>query len=700
MSCDKLVFDLSQEVEGSPSVFVKKDWVNILDNQNGQYSANQSVVDTSQLSNSNKYMSYREGYLAVPLMLSLMSDKTAGALMAAAGVAAASPVAPAVYNIEGGSSADMAIGLKNWFGQIVHSITLDYNGTTIVQQTQYINMWNSFKLLTTLSWGDVATSGATMGFYPDDPLAWTFNTIASPDGIGVCNNVNAPISALPASGVAGQFADYASGNGNIGFLKRQQYIAYDPDGVVGLQTAAYALTNRFSTLLTATSASALWKSYVITKTSSTASVNGLLQIAVMATIHLKHLHSFFQQTPLLKGVFMKMTLALNNTSCVVTRASGVSGTMTLVSTSNSVGGVNPLMLASSRASGGVESSSGVITATAATAPAVALTLTLNAIDYRITAGMIVVGAGVLGGTTILSVSHSATATTITTAGISNLATNPITWTATAYTFLSPNSAPVQSLLASGGFGIGTIGATLTADISVGSKALSSAVSAASTASTAGYQNVILYVPAYTFNPTFESAYLSSPIKKIKYTDVYQYQVQSVGAGGTFNNLLTNGIANIKSVLIIPFYAQETGSSVIGSLLSVPVWQSPFDPAGTGPTSPLCALTNFNVVISGQNAIYNTQKYGFEEFIHQLQGVNSVNGNMTDGLTSSLINFTGFEMEYCYYYVDVSRMLPVEESVPKSVQIIGTSLSARVITLMCFIEYGCEVDIDILTGARV
>ena len=33
MSCDKLVFDLSQEVEGSPNVFIRKDWINILDNQ-------------------------------------------------------------------------------------------------------------------------------------------------------------------------------------------------------------------------------------------------------------------------------------------------------------------------------------------------------------------------------------------------------------------------------------------------------------------------------------------------------------------------------------------------------------------------------------------------------------------------------------------------------------------------------------------
>lgn len=69
--CDKLVFDLAQEVEGSPNVFVRKDWLNILDNQNQNYNNNQSVVDTSQLSNSNKYMSYREAYFSIPFLMTL-----------------------------------------------------------------------------------------------------------------------------------------------------------------------------------------------------------------------------------------------------------------------------------------------------------------------------------------------------------------------------------------------------------------------------------------------------------------------------------------------------------------------------------------------------------------------------------------------------------------------------------------------------
>jgi len=217
----------------------------------------------------------------------------------------------------------------------------------------------------------------------------------------------------------------------------------------------------------------------------------------------------------------------------------------------------------------------------------------------------------------------------------------------------------------------------------------------------------------TFNPTFEQAYLSNSVKQIKYTDVYQYQVINVPAGQMFNNLVTNGIANIKSVLILPYFssASSAGTALAtrfghsnntntGFISGVPVFQSPFDPAGTGPTSPLCHITNFNVQISGQNAIYNTQKYIYEEWNNQLYGQNAVNGGLTDGITSGLISRQSFDMEYCYYYVNVERMLPVEMSVPKSVQILGQNLSSKAIDMYVFVEYGVEIQIDALTGARV
>ena len=81
------------------------------------------------------------------------------------------------------------------------------------------------------------------------------------------------------------------------------------------------------------------------------------------------------------------------------------------------------------------------------------------------------------------------------------------------------------------------------------------------------QSIYLYVPAYTFNPEFEQAYLSTPIKQIKYTDVYQYQINGVGTGQTMNSLVTNGIANIKSILLLPFYSSSGPAAAVTQLRS-------------------------------------------------------------------------------------------------------------------------------------
>jgi hypothetical protein len=95
-----------------------------------------------------------------------------------------------------------------------------------------------------------------------------------------------------------------------------------------------------------------------------------------------------------------------------------------------------------------------------------------------------------------------------------------------------------------------------------------------------------------------------------------------------------------------------------------------------------------------------ERYNFEQWNNQLYGQNAVNGGLTDGLTSGLINRLAFDMNYNYYYVNVERMLPVEQSVPKSIQVLGQNYSSRALDLYCFIEYGVDISIDALTGARV
>jgi hypothetical protein len=577
MSADTLVFDMSSMSEGTPSVFVRKDWLSILDNQNQSYTGNQSVIDTSQLANSNKYMNYREAYLTIPLIMTLTQ----------------SVGSTAVYDptIAGGSP-DYIMGLKNWYGSIVHSFTLDYNGTTIIQQTPYCGLWNTFKLMTSLSFNDVVVNGTQLGFYPDDATSFRYELADNKNGVGTSNNRNA--GAFPVvSGAFNQFDPF-----NIGLLRRQQGWNFDPAGIVDTP-ATGAIT--YADLISTSNLNLLWKSYVFNKVKSvgTPTTSGaVVQIAITSQVWLKHLHSFFERVPLLKGVFMKMTLNLNQSSVSFT----LDGTdqFTACAVSSPLGGVSPLMIASATASNG--------------------------------------SAGLTQGSYIASIAVGKTCL---------------------------NSTQTSTTIVGGSVSTAPFGGS-----------------------------ILLNVPAYTFNPVFETSYLSSPVKKIVYTDIYQYQiVNQISAGQTFNNLITNGIANIKSVLVLPYYQSSANDGLS------PI-QSPFDTAGAGTTSPLCLLTQFNIQVSGQNAIYNTERYAYEQFLNQLQGQNAVNGDMTDGLTSGLIDQKSFEMAYNYYYVNVGRMLPVEEAVPKSVNVLGTNMSAKAIDLFIFIEYGVEVSVDILTGARV
>jgi hypothetical protein len=206
-------------------------------------------------------------------------------------------------------------------------------------------------------------------------------------------------------------------------------------------------------------------------------------------------------------------------------------------------------------------------------------------------------------------------------------------------------------------------------------------------------NVVeLHVPLYTFNEAYELSYLSNPIKKIVYTDIYQFKIENISPNSQINNLVTNGISNLKSCLIVPYYTSAANAGLNPM-------QSPFDSAPST-TSPFCHLLNFNVVVAGQNMFNNMQSYTYEAFIHNLSSANSINGNLTDGLTSGLISKLDFEHAYCYYYVDISRDLPLDQNVPKSVSIQGQNASTKSVDYYVFLEYETQIDVDVLSGARV
>ena len=486
------------------------------------------------------------------------------------------------------TSCDYACGLKNWFGSVIHSIQVDWNGVTVIQQTNFQGLYNTFRLMTSLSLNDVLTQGASMGFYPDDALSVVFSAAATANGIGTCFTQNTP----PLSIVSGTHNSYV--NGNVGMIKRQQYINYDPAGLTAINAAAW------STLLSAANTAQIYKSHIFSKTNDGAAARGEIQWAINGIVKLRHLHHMFEKMPLLKGTFLKITMQLNN-SVVSFTSAGAAGNLTIQNVQVGSGGVSPLQIASAVAAAGAIPSAG----SAASFPAGAYTLSLA------------VGASVL-----------------------------TTQTAVAGVTSSPMS-----------------------------------------------RNITLNVPSYVFAPAYEMAYIGSPIKKIVYDDLYQYQVLGVAPAGLFNNLITNGLANITKVLVLPYFTAAANGAI--SPLT-----SPFDGAGCGVTSPLCLLSQFQVVVSGANALYNTQRYSYQQFVEQLSGCNSINGDETDGLSSGLISQLDFETAYNYYFVNVSRCLEVEKAVPKSVSVQGQNMSGKAIDLVIFLIYEQTISVDVLSGSRV
>jgi hypothetical protein len=210
----------------------------------------------------------------------------------------------------------------------------------------------------------------------------------------------------------------------------------------------------------------------------------------------------------------------------------------------------------------------------------------------------------------------------------------------------------------------------------------------------------LYVPLYQMNEDMENSYISlNRTKRIVYRDIYQYSV-NVDALATFNSLLSNGLTNPKTVICIPMLqATANNVGITGGDIFLAPYHSPFA-SEPGTTSPLIALTNFNVQVAGVNQFIMNQDYDFEQWVNELSSQNAINGNLVDGMTSGLIGELEYSNMYRYYTCDVSRRIPIENGVPKSIQIMGKNLANKAITLFVFIEIERSIEISLMTGQKL
>jgi hypothetical protein len=711
---DNLVFEESINTEVSSSEFVDKQWLYVNDNNNGNYSG-QIVLDTTSLSNSGSYINWSEAFIAMPLVLQAEGSATA---------------------ITATNSLDYLMGMKNGFWQILHSMSVEFNNGSIIQQTPFLNVFCSFKNLTSWSLNDIQNWGAVCGFCPDTARSWLYNnnsTAASilnfmnTSGQGFCNNRVAPYNTIiSAGGVFTGSLVVANGATAVTAITTLS-------GVLSIGMMVFGPGIPAGTYIATITYTAGVPSSASLSAATTAAVTNVMPITGFAPLLLAHDTPASDDSDQLRqqhnaGFKQRMewlNFSLSNLGSAVTPS--------LV---NSLTSNQPSLLAGSSG-----------TATTSTASSSALNQIFQSyVQKASTTRSIVFDAVIrlkdiadffqkcplLKGSTMriylntnqvyftvgacAGIVTGVVSTVATVAGsvLGQSATGCIALTSTPIILGGGGTNPVMVSsmdLGQGASALVPLAQTTPAapesvkiGLSIVRTQFLSGQFAASVA--APVTSVRLYAPAYTMSPIAEQRYLSlTPSKKIVYNDLFQYSFTGVASGQTFSFLVTNGIPNIRGILVIPLLPRASNGVASTYATTTPLagtttssLLSPF--ATTGGTPDPISLTNFQIQISGKNLFINNLQYDYETFYEQLVSSNQLNGSLTTSLSSGLIGFSEFENLYRYYYGNAGRSIPSEDGVAKAVQVSGVNNSPQTIDFMVFIEFERQIVVDVRSGARV
>jgi hypothetical protein len=630
---DSIVFEESVNTEISSSEFVDKQWLYVNDNNNGSYSS-QVVLDTTPIANSGSYINWSEAFILMPLVLQFETALSVGDLAAA-------------------TSADFLGALKSGYWNILHSLTCEFNNGNIIQQVPFLNVFCSFKNITSWSKDDLTDWGAVCGFAPDSSKSWAYlaaaptaavGDVLSGSGTGITNNRNSPFvsitsittgtcAAAPGPIVAtttsynlNTRATLASvdlrQSWNEGLFTRQTDINYNP-----VLTAANAFSSNQGALISGANCSQVFRCF-------TNAAQNLRSYAIDAVIRLKDIADFFQKCPLLKGSTMRLYLNTNQCQFQVSQ-------------------IAPTFAAAT----------GVLNAQ----PVLSLT----------SAPVILGGGG----------------------------TCPVLYSSNGLGQGASVLTPLQSDAA----------AAATAVVKVALSIVRTQFSQMTNQNITGsISSVRLYAPAYTMSPIAEQRYISlTPTKRIVYNDIFQFSFPNQSLNSPFNILVSNGIPNIRSVLVLPFLSRSTNgtAAAAGLIANSTTTASILSPFASTPSSPdPLIIQNFQIQVSGKNLFINQLQYDYENFYEQLVSSNQLNGSLTTSMASGLVSKADFQSLYRYYYGNCSRSIPSEEGVAKAIQIQGTIISdvaaaypagtTLAVELMVFVEFEREINVDIRTGSRI
>lgn len=307
---DTAIYDLSTSGEVAPHFFTDKTVSYAQDTNGGSYSG-QITFDTAGASNNGRWLSMRESYFVIPVVVALKSST----------------------DITGLTLNPYIASIKSGFYQLIDSIQVQYNNTTIVQQTNYINQLAHFKLLTTWSADDVQKYGPSIGFFKDDSTSGAFAAAANASGDGISNNrVFYTSPAYTSVGTIGN-------NINSGLLDKLQTQCYFSDA---------ASLGGLGTFYTGTPSIGM-SNFSGVAGNGVAAAGRVYYWSLLARIRLCDICDFFKKVPLVKGSYYRIILTTNTGSVNITSVAA-GPTMAFTSINQTSGNSWPVIVSSSAAS--------------------------------------------------------------------------------------------------------------------------------------------------------------------------------------------------------------------------------------------------------------------------------------------------------------------------------------------------------------
>lgn len=160
--------------EPSPIIGREVVWIN----DETQVYNSQIVFNMSTIGTTQKWLSYAESYIQIPYVVSMKSSSNLEASMTAA-------------------KANLMVSPKDFFGQIIDSISVEVNGRTVHQQQSFNNVHSYFKAITSIDNDYLTKNSSTTGIFLDtiDKKNISIaNTTFAPTGVYVNNESSSVVT--------------------------------------------------------------------------------------------------------------------------------------------------------------------------------------------------------------------------------------------------------------------------------------------------------------------------------------------------------------------------------------------------------------------------------------------------------------------------------------------------------------------------